>query len=106
MIEEKYDIFALFSDDIQRYDVFTDDMKGQELQFEIQRLNALGLGRIWPLSGKKPSLGFLIYEVKESLLDEVLAVLNRQPSVKFSGALPRKVDPSEPRSSCGLKKDK
>lgn len=96
MAGKRWDVFALFSNDIGRYDLRT----------EIQRLNALGIGRIWPLSAKKPDLGFLIYEVKESLLDEVLIVLNKQPSVKFASALPRRVDPSEPRSSCSLKKDK
>ena len=92
MTGKRWNVFALFSDDIGRYD----------LQTEIHRLNALGIGRIWPLSAKKPDLGFLIYEVKESLLDEVLIVLNRQPSVKFAGTLPRRVDSSEPRSSCRL----
>ncbi len=102
----KYDVFGIFSEDIQEYDIMRCDADFKALQSEIDKLNALGLGKLWPLSGRKASLGFLIYGVKESLLNEVLIVLNRQSSVKFADALPGRVNPSEPRSSCGLKKDK
>ncbi len=103
MRERRYTVFALFSDDIQKYD-FTNDTQLRDLQREIQLLNALGLGKLWPLSGKKPSLGFLIYGVKEQSLDEALSILNKQNSVKFAGALPRRIDPSEPYFFCGLRK--
>ena len=80
MAEEKWKVFALFSENIQECD----------LREAIRKLRAMELGGVWPLSVRYPTL----------------SDLEKLEFIKLADVLLREVDPSEPRSSCGLKKDK